>query len=61
MLFIYGRTIELVNFVSLKENKSPALGSGPWAELKEKWKPEELSALICSVFLAVLLSHCSGK
>lgn len=33
-LFIHGRRLGLVNSVSLKENNLPALGSGPWAEVK---------------------------
>lgn len=36
VLFIYGRTIELVDFVTSKENKSPSLSPGPWGEVKEK-------------------------
>jgi len=36
VLFTYGRTTELVNSLISKANNSPALGSGPWAEVKEK-------------------------
>lgn len=36
VLFIYSTIIELIDFVILKENKSPSLSSGPWGEVKEK-------------------------
>lgn len=34
--FMCGGTIELVNSVISNKNRSPALGLGPWAEVKEK-------------------------